>query len=376
MATFNFDSIIHLLGRHPQLARDKNFNEWLENHGASLWHETHADAEGLQTVIVQSQDRRFVFGALLQIDSSRVNDGIITERVLRNAQFNLISDTSALSDVTALRLLNAEHPLDSSHVQASRPVIDFTKEPATMSWEIETYEGGQVRRFLISHPSKVEKVNKVEPKRPLIARKVEKLSALAALVDDSLEENELHHLTQYAATARSWAQGATTTADKAFRIWLNVRQKMVYDANITYIGEFTWADSLVIDQLGWRGICDEWAVVQITMLRALGIPAVMKFLIWNSNGQAVGHACLEWLDGSNWRHMDSLWNAFDNRAVYRTNGGANSLTVMDGSYPRDSRSTVPAWGIPDPTGDLKLYPYGDYIINPGYPGNARPGYSY
>jgi hypothetical protein len=32
----------------------------------------------------------------------------------------------------------------------------------------------------------------------------------------------------------------------------------------------TWADNLIIDQLGYRGICDEWAVLRITMLRALG----------------------------------------------------------------------------------------------------------
>jgi hypothetical protein len=49
---------------------------------------------------------------------------------------------------------------------------------------------------------------------------------------------------------------------------------------------------------------------------------------------------------------------------------------MDADAPLDSRSTVPAWGIPDPTGDGKLNPYGDFVITPAYPGNQRPGYSH
>lgn len=72
--------------------------------------------------------------------------------------------------------------------------------------------------------------------------------------------------------------------------------------------------------------------------------------------------------------MDALWSAFDNPGRYRASG-AQGLTVMDADFPADSRSTVPAWGVPDPTGDGKLYPYGDFVINPRYPGNQRPGYS-
>ena len=116
-------------------------------------------------------------------------------------------------------------------------------------------------------------------------------------------------------------------------------------------------------------------MIQISMLRAVGIPARLKFLIWQQGGKPVGHACLEYRDGNAWWHMDALWNAFHNAQVYRNSGGTN-LTVMDADYPVDSRSTVPAWGIPDPTGDGKLHPYRDFVIYPSYPGNSRSGYSY
>lgn len=173
------------------------------------------------------------------------------------------------------------------------------------------------------------------------------------------------------------AGAAATPKDRAFAIWLGVRQRMVYDGTITHISNFTWSDNLVITQNGWRGICDEWAVVQITLLRALGIPAVMKFLIWqpSGGGDPVGHACVEWSDNGVWRHMDALWDAFDNRARYRSSGAQN-VTIMDATYPLDSRYGGLAWGVLDVPGDQKFYPYGDYIINPAYPGNQRPGYSF
>lgn len=378
MTTFNLDTFIHLAGKHPELAGDAAFNDWLRRYGGRIWHDTHVSAEGISNVIVQSLDRRRLFAVQLQQDLSRVTEGVISETILRREDFDLAADQQHMSPLASLQAVHPTFKGKRYDVQAVRPVVAFSRATPTLRWEVDVVSGAQLQTYSVIPPDSVQRVSAhaLEPSRGL-AKSLDRRALVPPFADDSLEENELHHLSQYAAMAREWTQGAVTPGDKAFRIWLNVRQKMAYDLNITNIAEFTWADSLVIGQLQWRGICDEYAVIQITMLRALGIPAVMKFLIWKQpNGSGAGHACLEWLDGSQWRHMDALWNAWDDRAVYRRNAGAKDVTVMDASFPRDSRSTAPAWGVPDPTGDLKVHPYADYIINPAYPGNARPGYSF
>jgi transglutaminase-like putative cysteine protease len=192
---------------------------------------------------------------------------------------------------------------------------------------------------------------------------------------DDMADNEVHHLTMFRAEASGWIVGATSVQDKVRRVFDRVQQLYRYDATIQHIAEFTWADNLVRDINGRRGICDEWAVVEISYLRSIGIPARLKFLVWRENGNDEAHAALEYSDGGTWRQLDALWNAFNDPGIYRRNG-ATSVTVMDADDPLDSRSTTPAWGVPDPTGDGKLYPYGDFVLRPDYPGNARPGYSY
>ena len=133
---------------------------------------------------------------------------------------------------------------------------------------------------------------------------------------------------------------------------------------------------MTLDQNGRKGVCDEWAIAEISYLRSVSIPARVKWLIWTEpTGEVVGHAVLEYSDGGTWRHMDALWNAFNNPSRYRQSGAKN-VTVMDADYPVDSRYSGDAWGVKDVNGDNKLHPYQDFILSPGYPGNARPGYSY
>ena len=185
----------------------------------------------------------------------------------------------------------------------------------------------------------------------------------------------MHHLAQFRADAQAAAGSATTVEAKARGIFNFVRNNYAYDGTLFCIDSFTWADTLTRDSNGHRGICDEWAAVEISMLRSLGIPARMKFLTWTQDGQGVGHACVEYRDGNLWFHMDALWNAFHDPAIYRNSGGSN-ITVMDADYPVDSRSDEPAWGKVDSRGDLKLHPYLDFVIIPSYPGERRAGYSY
>lgn len=357
----SLSSLFHLAGRYPTVARDPGFQTWLRKHGGHVWHETPADSDGKVTVVVQSLDGSAVYA--MRIQRAFGNDGSMSAPIDARAAFDLAA-AGAPSHVHALQALRVKE--NAGEILASRPRVDWKSDGSgSLSWEVELAKGSAAETFVL----KGQAITK-ESSRALPTSHARTAREDYYALNDSTEENELHHLSQYRSLAQQWTQGAPTIGDKAFRIWMNVRNRMVYDANVTHISQFSWADSLVIDQLGWRGICDEWAIVQVTMLRAIGIPAVTKFLIW----EGAGHACLEFLDNGRWRHMDALWNAMDNPGVYRQNGARN-VTVMDASYPRDTRSSVPAWGVPDPIGDLKLYYWRDYVISPNYPGNARPGYS-
>lgn len=366
-----FSNLIHMVRRYPELASLAEFNEWLQQHSATLWHETGPNESGDLNVIVQADDGLSIFAAHMRRETLNAEDEAgVRHTILDHKAFAPSEITLSAAQAAASTLKTTSGR--ARDIIAVRPVVDFKKSPPLLGWEIEIAAGNEVQTFSLFSADIIP-----SPKRrelivfPLGKQRRPKLIPPTS---DWLASDDCHHLDQWRATAQQMSAGATTTADKARKIWAGVKTKMKYDSTIQHISEFTHSDNLTISSYGWKGICDEWAVVQITLLRALGIPATLKFLIWKNGSQGVGHACLEWQDGSTWRHMDALWDAFDNKSVYRANG-ATSLTVMDATYPLDSRSTTPAWGVPDPTGDQKFYPYGDFINSPSYPGNSRSGYS-
>jgi hypothetical protein len=374
-----FNNAFHLIGRYPQIARDNDFQAWLLKNGAEVWHETSVSENGYKTVIIQSLDRLHLFAVLIKHDDSQIEQGLITDEVARKEEFDLLDvGLTAETALLAYKANTGKTPYRSTgktpHIQALRPVIDLLQASPSVEWEIEIVENDTLENYNVKAADTVLLVSTVQQ------AKVEKPKITASpipipLTSDWLEENDLHNLSLMRPQAEQWTTGRNTVSEKAFFIFLNVKNKMVYDGNITNISEFTWADGLITSLLSWKGICDEWAVVQISLLRSLGIPSVMKFLTFTYNGAATAHACLEFLDNGRWVHMDALWNGFDDPSVYRKNGCTDVL-VMDANSPRDDRSTEPAWGVPDPTGDGKLYAYGDFIIYPPYPGNSRAGYSY
>ena len=366
----DFGNRIHLVRRFPELARSETFNEWLVENPSNRWHETAPNSSGELDVVVQSDDGLSVFAARLVRTENKNNEEvnwvhrISSERAFGPSEIQ-ISKAQAMASVTESISTRQDE------IIAIRPVIQFQEQSQELGWELETINAGSVKAYSVFSNKDIvsSDVRTFEPPES------EDLSVHSMIPrNDWLSSNECHHLNQWRETAEQMTKGANTTADKAKRIWGVVRRKMKYDANIRHIEEFTHSDNLTIAHYGWAGICDEWAVVQITLLRALGIPANLKFLIWNDGSGNVGHACVEWKDSNRWCHMDALWNAFDNRSVYREEGARN-VSVMNASYPRDSRSKVPAWGVPDIPGDQKFYPYGDFVISPSYPGNSRPGYS-
>ncbi len=354
MLTFNH--VVQLLGRYPELRQDPGFITWSRAHGANTWHEQ-KDENGT-TVVVQSIDGLHVFAA--EVEPRPDADQPVAIR--RSAHVDLL-EVETLRDSALLEFNRSGIKVAGRSVHAIRPVAHFAADGGLrIEWEIEAVSRSKEVVTFRHGPGK--------DLRPMPRAEVAVPPAM-----DSLAHNDLHHVIEFSGDARTATGAAATVHDKARGIFDFVRLNYLYDATIYGISEFTWSDLLTRDTNGRRGICDEWSIVQISMLRAVGIPARLKFLVWLDGGNPAAHACLEYKEGTMWWHMDALWNAFHNPDVYR-NGGAVNVTVMDADYPSDSRSTSPAWGVPDATGDGKLNPYADFVILPAYPGNSRPGYSY
>jgi hypothetical protein len=83
-----------------------------------------------------------------------------------------------------------------------------------------------------------------------------------------------------------------------------------------------WSDREIIER-GYRGVCDEHAILLVSYLRAMGIPARY---VWGAELGGGGHAWAELWDGSSWIHADATWNSYNNPQVYQ--GGGTYVDVI------------------------------------------------
>jgi len=360
-----------LVGRYPELATSNDFQSWLRKNGGEFWHETMASDDGHVNIVVQSLDRSQLYAARVKRHTG-VEVSNFSSDVVRTADFDLGRD--GLTSRRAVLRLASEVTVAEEGVQTVRPVVDFDEDPPRLSWEVEVVRSDSLETFAVSPQSEVNRLAAVALSS-FVPLTLQHLGPLNFPGNDWLADNELHHPSALREEAMSIAQGATTVFEKAIKVCVHVRDEYTYDSTIRHIGNFTWADLLVRFQLSRRGICDELAVVQVSFLRALGIPAALKFLRFTFGGEVAAHACLEFLDNGRWVHMDAYNRVMDQPNIYRSLGWKN-ITVMDASFPRDNRSTDPAWGVTDITGDGKLNSYDDFILSPTFPGERRPGYSY
>lgn len=349
------DRMADLRGRYPLVVQSDGFRSWIDGKTLGPWHESRTDAAGQRTVVIQNAAGDKLFAAL-----------VAPGEVIRFAPVDLVPLQITRAEVLALTATQ----LRESRIHAVRPNVTFdTKDTPTIQWEVEVLGP----RAITTYRLRAKALDSIATRA--VPRPFEAGTTRIRSVADDMADNEMHHLAAFALEARPWVAGATSVQDKARRIFDWVDSTYRYDDTIQHISEFTWADDLVRGANGRRGICDEFAVVQISYLRSVGIPARLKFLTWQVGSEGAAHAAVEYSDGGTWRHMDALWHAFNDPGIYRRNG-ATQVTVMDADHPSDVRSTTPAWGVPDRTGDGKLYPYGDFIIAPAYPGNRRSGYSF
>lgn len=77
---------------------------------------------------------------------------------------------------------------------------------------------------------------------------------------------------------------------------------------------YTFCDLLTLE---WRqGTCDEFAIVLVGLLRALGVPARLVFAEYECRGIQTSHAFAEYHDGERWVHADPILNRVDRAGDY------------------------------------------------------------
>ena len=369
------DSAADLRARHPEVEANDAFRSWRTLAQVGSWYETPLDAQRRRTVIVQDTAGDRVFAAqVLTPDSGRP-----TAAVRHTASVDLNERRQTRKE--ALTLLGDRVPV--GRVQRTRPVVEFREDGSwQFSWQFQVEAGPKVEIYRLRDKAlQLEGVRDGLVPAPPVPPEADAGPGRAAASfggmptsDEFLASNELHHAQQFTAEAQAWVAHLLTSQERARRIYEQVSDTYSYDDGIPQIRNFTWSDLLTRDMNGRAGICDEFSVVAVTYLRAVGIPARLKLLSWKENGAAKAHQALEYFDGTTWRHLDALWG-FNDPTIYRAKG-MSEVRVMDADQPRDARFTGDAYGKPDVPGDGRLHPYFDFVLAPPYPGSARSGYSY
>jgi transglutaminase-like putative cysteine protease len=185
---------------------------------------------------------------------------------------------------------------------------------------------------------------------------------------DNLETSDLYHFPfseGYAiiSEAANAADNTTSPYNSASKLNTYVHGIMHYtdsDTNLLYA-----ASDLYIKSHANEGVCDEYATMDVTFSRSLGIPSRFLGITWvNQTGSTFGHAILENRIGGAWVHSDPTWSSFNNPQVYK-NGNNTHMNLTKYTDADDNRYTA------DPSGD-GLLRYEDMIA---VPFGELPGYN-
>jgi transglutaminase-like putative cysteine protease len=357
-----YDDTIHLFGRYPSLQENTDLLRWLADNGLKYWYEEKKEDTVSVYMISHTEQSLLVF----TIDTSNIDESNFDQPSSYAASNLRTFDISPYPSIDEAKKALLRDGILFRDVVAAKFLVEDGKSKPDLVVQYQSHDA------IVQVPFEQRGVKDAG----VVIREITYFSKQDDLyiLNDWLASNDLHAPHLFAAEANRWTTGARTVREKALRIAFNVSKSYSYDKTLPLITEFTWRDTLVRDRNGRRGVCDEYAVVQVSYLRSIRVPARLKHLTWMRNGKLDVHTCVEFMDQGRWFHMDGLWNTFNNPGIYRARGASN-VRVMDADYPLDSRSTRSSSGKPDPTGDGLLDPYLDFIISPAYPGNARPGYS-
>jgi hypothetical protein len=213
--------------------------------------------------------------------------------------------------------------------------------------------------------------------------------APTAIRSEALAENDLHHFRSLKTDVENWIRDAGIAKDdirgKAKTILSHVRTLLEPNAALSTVYYFTESDETILaarnpKSAKSQAMCDEYAVLTVTALRSIDIPARIKYFRWrDASGADLSHAAVEFEDHGKRISMDSALNLFNEPTAYRRIFKREKVHVIDADLPMDTRSqkgvTFGPIELPDVDGDGILDPYLDFVLQPDIAGEERDCYS-
>jgi transglutaminase-like putative cysteine protease len=177
----------------------------------------------------------------------------------------------------------------------------------------------------------------------------------------NLQLTDLHHQNEYEIASLAAQAGDDTSTPYATGQSLvqYIDSEMTYDF-VTLDPNYTASDHWIIDN-DYKGLCDEYAVLNSAFARALGIPIRTIACDLEEAGQpTIGHQFNEIWDGSSWVHSDGT-GAYDYPQVYNNDNKIVNNTFL--MYHSDDSLS----GVDGPDGDGILHGLLDsvFIYTPG-----------
>lgn len=354
-----FDFRADLVGAHPEVFDYVPFAQWDQTHHLERWGESAAGDVDHRVVYTQEAGP-IKSSEIFAMRVTQPEDGdarVLNHRVFSPAQVSK-SYTAAKS---ALRTAKG---IADEDIVAATPVPVVSADESTLHWRLRT-RSTEAKMYIVDPAGAVhgvtEAIDSVQP------------HACMPGSEDARSMNDLHH--PHDATVAVFATvNADGPRDIAYRLLRRVFKKIDYDMTDN-IDVFTDSDTRILNR--GSGMCDEKAVALVSALRANGIPARLKIIVWYRKGVEQAHACVEYLDENEWIHLDPTWSVVGAPSVYRNTRidgeFVQKVRVIDIDWPDDARSTTL---INDITGDGRLNPWEDFCYSPSKKGDEeRPGYS-
>jgi hypothetical protein len=358
-----FDFRLHLAAVHPEIYGNAQFRSWNTPIRLARWTEEERTTDDKQVVFVQT-DGPPTGSDTLAFRIQYHDDG--SKAVLDVIPFSASEvNTSYVNALNTLKTRSLE-PITSAEL-----MIDLAS-PVPLGWRL-----GISARIFDIRGAVIEAFDRAGV-FPLVPPHDCSVGG-----DDSESENDLHHpndATVLAEASRPVKNNpALSLQEQAEALCDKITRKVRFT---TDDGADYYTDSDALTRARNGGACDEKAVLLVTYLRSLGIPARMKFLRWSRGNDQWAHACVEYVVKNTVHYLDPTLGFVDAPESYRglvVDGyKVQDLKVVDVDWPADARSTTPvgAAQLPDSNSqDGRLNPWGDFCYSPRIEGEIRDRYS-
>lgn len=357
------DFVADLYGAHPEVVNYGPFKTWDDSHELARWGSLPADEDGTQVVYVQDEGpitNSEIFFVVIEQPAGGppivIHHDIFPKEEVANSY--IAAETSFRAEGFTKEQLAGATPIPGPGPEKK------------LTWRIRS-KGSDSKTYVFD-PDGVA----IDMTRPQVLPEADECTPG---IEDAESTNELHHPKDPLVVKFGTVSNVSGVHQIAYRLCRRVFKKIGYDMTDN-IDVYIDSDSLILPRCS--GMCDEKAVALVSVLRANGIPARMKILIWTRTGSDKAHETVEYYHkGENrWCHIDPTWNQVDNPSIYRNTfvdgEKPKNIRVVDVDWPDDTRSTSDInANVPDKSGDLRLNQWGDFCYFPSVAGEERAGYS-